>query len=102
MRRFLKAQLNQFRAQADAKIQRVEASFQTKVYRIQARTLSPTSKSHIAFKIGDFTSPRSMTTNEKIPLPRDGAPHVIPITKPQRKPAWQGLYLFSLYSVAAV
>jgi len=102
MRRFLKAQLNQFKAQADAKIRRVKPSFWTKAYRIQASTLSLTSKSHIAFEMGDSTSPRSMTTNEKIPLPRDGAPHVIPITKPQRKPACQGLYLFSLYSVAAV
>jgi len=88
MRRFLKAQLNQFRAQADAKIRRVKPSFRTKVYRIQAPTLSPTSKSHIAFETGDSTSPRSMITNEKIPPPRDGAPEVVPIAKSQRKPAW--------------
>jgi len=29
-----------------------------------------------------------MTSNEKIPVPHDGAPHVVPIAKPQRKPAW--------------
>jgi len=50
MCRFLKAQLNQFRVQADAKIRRVKPSFWTKVYRVQAPTLSPTSKSHIAFE----------------------------------------------------
>ena len=87
IRRFLKAQLNQFRAQADAKIRRVQPSFRTKVYRIQAPTLSPTSKSHIAFETEHSTSPESMPTNEKIPLPRDGLPEVVPIAKPQRKPA---------------
>ena len=88
MRRFLKAQLNQFRAQADAKIRRVKPSFRTKVYRIHATTLSTTSKSHIAFETGGSTSPRSMTRTEKIPPPRDGASKVVPIAKPQRKPAW--------------
>jgi len=29
-----------------------------------------------------------MTTNETIPRPRDGAPEVVLIAKPQRKPAW--------------
>ena len=29
-----------------------------------------------------------MTTNEKIPPPGDGTPEVVPIAKPQRKPAW--------------
>jgi hypothetical protein len=88
IRRFLKAQLNQSRAQADAKIRRVKASFRIKVYTIQAPTLSPTSKSHIALETGHSTFPESMPTNEKIPLPRDGSPEVVPIAKPQRKPAW--------------
>jgi len=88
IRRFLKAQLNQFRAQADAKILRVKPSFWIKVYRIQAPTLLPTSKSHIAFETGHSTFPELMPTNEKIPLPHYRSPEVVPIAKLLRKPAW--------------
>jgi len=65
IRRFLKAQLNQSRAQADAKIRRVKPSFQIKVYRLQAPTLSLTPESRITFETGHSTSPESIPTNEK-------------------------------------
>jgi len=88
IRRFFKAQLNQCRAQADTKIRRVKPSFRIKVYRLQAPTLSPTSKSRITFETGHSTSPESMPTNENTPPRRDGSPEVVPIAKPQKKPAW--------------